>query len=99
MVEYSNSLAKQYAEEHYRFLTESNPRFLKNLQQSGSLEHHLHSTGEDAAQMHEAIMSQGSQSKEMQDMPYPQKDKALRGLLQATQELVRSDLIHQPVHG
>lgn len=97
MVEYSNSLAKQYAEEHHRFLKTSRPRLLESLQKSGSLEKHLHSTGEDAALMHETIMSQGSQTKEMQEMPYPQKIKRLQSLLQSTQEAVRSDLIHQPL--
>jgi hypothetical protein len=97
MVEYSNSLAKQYAEEHHRFLKQSNPRLLKSLHQSGDLEKHLHSTGENAALMHETIMSQGSQTKEMQEMPYLQRVQRLQSLHKSAQEMVRSDLIHQPL--
>lgn len=94
---FSNSLAKQYAEEHHEFLKRSNPRFLKSLIQSGDLETHLHSTGEDAAQMYETIMSQGSQTKEVQEMAYPEKDRSLQNLRQSAQEMVRHDLIYWPL--
>ncbi|OYV42342.1 MAG: hypothetical protein B7Z75_13255 [Acidocella sp. 20-57-95] len=95
--QYSNSLARQYAQEHHRFLTESNPKFLANLRQSGELESHLHSVGEQAAAMYETIMMQGSQTKAMQNLPFQQKLEALQSLQQSTQESVRNDLIYQPV--
>ncbi|OYV61789.1 MAG: hypothetical protein B7Z71_03890 [Acidocella sp. 21-58-7] len=96
-MEFSSSLARQYAQEHQQFLTEANPRFLQSLNQSGDLQSHLHSVGEDAAEMHETMMAQGSRTKEMQNLPFQQRLEALQSLQQATQESVRNDLIRQPL--
>jgi hypothetical protein len=95
-MEYSNSLAKQYAEEHRTFLRENAPKMFESLSQSGDLEKHLHSVGEDAAEMFEHLMAQKVNDKKEQEKPYLQRVEALQGHRLAVQEMVRHDLIHQP---
>ena len=97
MSQYQDSLAKQYGEEHERFLKETNPSLHKSLSRSGQLESHLHSVGNEASELHEAQMMKASQSKEMQSLPFQQRLERLQSLQQSTQEIVRHDLIHQPV--
>jgi hypothetical protein len=88
-------MAKEYAAEHERYLKEAVPKLHRKLSASGDLESHLRSTGEQAAEMHRSMMGQAMH--ETRDLPYPERVQALQGHLQATQELVRHDLIHQPV--
>jgi hypothetical protein len=97
MPEYSDIMAEQFAGEHLRFLTETNPKFLASLKKSGDLESYLHSVGEAASEMYGTIMAQGSQTKEMQELPFQQTLDALNGLQQAAREIVQHDLIFQPI--
>ena len=96
MAEWSNSLAKQYAEEHRKFLRENQPRLLQSLSQSGNLKNHLHSVGEQASEMHLHLMAQHNNHKDMQKLPFQKRLESLQSHLLSVQEMVRHDLIHQP---
>jgi Transposon-encoded protein TnpV len=93
----SDPTARQYAEEHRRFLEENNPGVLDGLRQSGSLDSYLSSVGEEASQMFDHLMNQYHKSPEVQNLPYHDRVRALQSRRSEAQELVRHDLINQPV--
>jgi hypothetical protein len=93
---WSNSLAKQYAAEHRKFLRENAPEMFKSLSQSGTLWKHLHSVGEQASEMFEHLMAQKVNDKAEQEKPYHQRVEALQSHRLAVEEMVRHDLIYQP---
>ena len=96
MAEWSNSLAKQYAEDHLKFLRENHPRLLQSLSQSGNLKNHLHSVGEAASEMRLHLMAQHNNHKDTQKLPFQKRLESLQSHLSSVQEIVRHDLIHQP---
>jgi len=95
MPEYSSSQAREWAEEHHRFLKESNPAFLANLVQSNSLSSHLHSVGEQAEEMHAGAMAM--HNRKVQNLPHHQRVKELEILHQSMNEVVRHNLIYSPI--
>jgi hypothetical protein len=95
MEEWNDSLAQDYGAEHERYLKEAVPALHRKLSASADLESHLRSVGNQASEMHQSMMAQAM--KQTLDLPYMDRVTALQGHRQAAQELVRHDLIHQPV--
>ena len=98
MAEWSSILAKEYAAEHRKFLRENAPEMFKSLSQSGTLWKHLHSVGEQASEMHLHLMAQHNNHKDTQKLPYQKRLESLQSHRQSVEEMVRHDLIHQPIH-
>lgn len=96
-VAYYSSVQERYEREHHQFLKESNPTFLEQLTQSGKLKEHLRDVSEDAAEMHSQMMRELTQRDRDQKLTTQEQLRKLPGHLQATQESVRHDLIHQPL--
>jgi hypothetical protein len=86
--------AKCFAAEHKRFLEEHNPAVLRGQSDPTS---YLSSVGLTAADMLEQIMVQHLHDPELQKLPAPQRARLLRNHQQAAEELIRHDLIYQPL--
>jgi hypothetical protein len=89
--------AKRWAEEHRRFLEENNPAVLADLRRQGDLNSYLSSVGESANEMESHLMSQYLTSKEVQNLPFHDRVRALRSRQREVEELIRHDVILQPV--
>ena len=88
------SLAQRYAEEHKRFLEEHNPDVLRKQSDPTS---YLSSVGQEAEDRHLHLMLQHNNSKEVQKLPHLDRVRELQSRNQEVSELVRHDLIHQPL--
>ena len=89
--------AQEYAQEHKRFLEQSNPRVLSGLRRSGSLNSYLSSVGQQASDRFLTLMMQYKNSPEIEKLPYQDRVQALQSRRREADELVRHDLIHQPL--
>ena len=87
-------LAERFAAEHRRFLEEHNPSVLRGQSDPTS---YLSSVGRSAAVTLEHLMSQHLRDPELQKLPAPQRARLLRNHQQAAEELIRHDLIFQPL--
>ncbi len=90
-------LERQYSEEHLRFLRETNPKLLRKITQSGTLDQYLRTVGEQAASMEIHMMMQQVRSPAEMALPHLERMERLQGYRQAVKEIVQHDLIFQPV--
>lgn len=90
-----NPKAEGYAKSHERYLRENKPEMLRQMEQDGSLKEYLTGIGEQAAEMHDFLMSQ-----RMKDPSFPTeylaRVEALAAADHQMDELVAEDLILQP---
>ena len=86
-----------YAQEHQKFLEENNPKVLSELRRSGDLNSYLSSVGEQASDLFLTIMMQYNNSPEVQKLPHLDRVQALQSRRHEADELVRHDLILQPL--
>jgi hypothetical protein len=96
-VEYANPSEKRWAQEHLRFLQESNLAVLDGLKRSGNLSSYLSSVGESADQSFMEQMNRFRHRPELRNLPHLELIQALQNHLQSVEEQVRHDLILQPV--
>lgn len=90
--------ARQYAKDHHRFLRESRPDVLEKLQADpDGLTSYLSSVGKQAEDRFHTLLGQMNNRPEVQSLPYHQKVSALQSHQQSADEIVRNDLIHQPI--
>jgi hypothetical protein len=94
-MEWSSHLAESYGKEHEQFLKEANPLLHKKLSQSGQLQAQVHSVGESAAETIQHVTAQNL--RETNSLPPPEREKELRSRHLSMEEIVRHDLIHQPL--
>jgi hypothetical protein len=88
--------AEGYARAHHRFLKEANPKFLRQLQESGMLEEHLREIGESAEAMYETLTTQMSNDPNL-PTDFMERVKALEAIPVTVDELVMHEFILQPI--
>jgi hypothetical protein len=90
-----DAMEQRFAEEHEKFLKANQPQLHRSLSRSGKLQARLTSVGEQAAETltHEMLKKVASE----RDLAPSELEKQLRGHHEAMTELVRHDLIHQPI--
>ncbi len=93
----SDPIARRYQEEHHRFLRENRPDVLEALQRSGDLISYLSSVGQTASERLEHAMSVHFSDPELQKLPFIEKVQELQSRQLEAEEVIRHDLIHQPV--
>jgi hypothetical protein len=93
---YQDPTARQFQEEHRKFLEENRPDVLNDLRQSGSLDSYLSSVGETANERLDHVMSQHLRDPEVQRLPFLEKAQELRSRQLEAEEVIRFDLILQP---
>lgn len=93
--EWSSQAAKDWAEEHLKFLKEHNPRLFQSLSQSGSLEEHLRGIGESAEERESHLLAQALHA--TNHLPYMERVRELQSHQRSAQEIIRHDLIHSPL--
>jgi hypothetical protein len=84
--------AKDYAEEHRKFLVENNPSVLSGQKDQNS---YLSLVGQQAEEMFEHLMTQ--RRRQVQDLPHLEKVRKLQAFRHQADEMVRHDLIYQPL--
>lgn len=90
--------AREYAKEHHRFLKETRPDVLKGLQADpDGLTNYLSSVGKQAQSQYEALLAQMNNDPQVQSLPYHQKVSAFQNHQQSAAEIVRANVIHQPI--
>jgi Transposon-encoded protein TnpV len=89
--------AQEFEEEHRQFLQENAPHVLEGLRRSGTLDSYLASIGETASERLEHVMSQHLADKELQKLPHLERVRELQNRHQEAEEIIRHDLILQPV--
>ena len=89
--------AKDYAELHRKFLEDANPEMLRQLRQSGNLNSYLSSVGNQAKEMQSDLVHQYKNSPEARKLPHLELVRALQNRLMEADEVVRHDLINQPM--
>ena len=92
-----NPLAHQYAAEHRRYLQENRPDLLARYERSDRTRSYLSSVGEEAADLESRLMAEYQARPEVKALPYQARVRALQSRQAEVQELVRHDLILQPV--
>jgi hypothetical protein len=88
-------LDEQFAKEHEAFLKANHPRLHRSLSRSGKLQDRVEGVGIEAASQYNLEMSR--KHVETKDLDPLAREKALRHLHESMMELVRHDLIHQPI--
>jgi hypothetical protein len=86
--------AKDYAEEHRKFLEENNPSVLRGQKDPSS---YLSLVGEQAEEMFEHLMIQYRNQPKVRDLPHLEKVRELQAFRHQADEMVRHDLIYQPL--
>jgi len=87
--------AKDFAKEHREFLENNRPDVLSALRQSGDLDSYLSSVGEEASSLYDRMMSDHQQLH--QGKPYHDLVRELQAHQHGVVELIRHDLINQPL--
>ena len=87
-------LAEKYAAEHKRFLEAHNPSVLHQQSDPTS---YLSSVGQTAAEMYRHLMHQHHHKPAVQDLPHHLRVRELQSRHHEVEELIRHDLILQPV--
>jgi Transposon-encoded protein TnpV len=85
--------AKDYAEEHRKFLEENHPSVLRGQKDPSS---YLSLVGEQAESMFEHLMMQ--RRRQVQNLPHLEMVRELQAFRHQADEMVRHDLIYQPLH-
>jgi hypothetical protein len=86
--------AKDYAEEHRKFLVENNPSVLSGQKDQSSF---LSMVGEQAEEMFLHLMMQRANQPEVRKLPHLEKVRELEAFRHQADEMVRHDLIYQPL--
>jgi hypothetical protein len=89
-----DSLEQEFALEHKRFLEQHNPSVLRGQSDPDS---YLSSVGRAAGERWEHLMSHYLRDKDLQKLPAPQRALALRSRQHSVEEVIRHDLIFQPL--
>ena len=89
--------AQEYAQEHLRFLEQNRPDVLAAIRRSGDLNSYLSSVGDQASDRFLTLMMQHKNSPEVAKLPYQARVTSLQSRRREADELVRHDLIHQPL--
>jgi hypothetical protein len=89
--------AAEYAQDHLKFLKEERPDVLDQLRQSSDLNSYLSSVGEEAEQMYDDLMRLYQHSRHVQSLPHLEQVQALQSHRREADEVVRHDLIYQPL--
>ena len=88
---------QEWAAEHRKFLTENNPEVLAGLAQSGNLDQYLQEIGDQAAQRMKDGLRERFLHPETQALPHLKKMEELLSHHRELEEIVRHELIHQPI--
>ena len=88
--------ARAYARLHLKFLRDSNPSLLKQLQVSGRLQRHLLDVGQQADEMYQSILAQGATDPSL-PKDYLERVKRLESLPLIADETVLNDVVYQPL--
>ena len=88
--------AQEYSQQHQRFLEQHRPDVWRKLP-SSDRPSYLYSVGSQASDRFHTLMSQYEQSPEVKDLPYLQKVQALQSRRHEADEIVRDELIYQPL--
>ena len=91
-----DATAQRFSDEHHRFLKENRPDVLRQFQPH-DLTSYLSSVGEQASEMFLTLMMQYKNSPQIEKLPYQDRVQALQSRRREADELVRHDLIHQPL--
>lgn len=86
--------SQMFAEEHKKFLEENAPDVLSK---QSNQKNYLSSVGEQATEMFDNLMMQYNNSPEIQKLPYQERVMALQSRRHEAEEIVRHDLIYQPL--
>jgi Transposon-encoded protein TnpV len=86
--------AKVYAEQHRRFLEEKNPSVQRGQRDQNS---YLSSVGQQAEEMFLHLMMQRANQPEVKKLPHLEKVRELEAFRHEAHEMVRHDLIYQPL--
>jgi hypothetical protein len=90
-------IAEQFAKEHHHFLAVNRPDVLAALEEAGDLDDYLASIGETASDRLDHAMRDLLNDKNHQSLPYLERVRALQNRQQETEEIIRHDLILQPI--
>lgn len=88
--------AQEYSQEHKRFLEEHRPDVWRRLQSSDP-QSYLSSVGSQASDRFQSLMMDYAGSPQVKDLPYMEKVRALQSRRHEADEIVREELIHQPL--
>lgn len=88
-----------YRQAHQRYLAENQPRVYADQQKRGQLEQHLQDVAVNAVEQEERLTQQMidrvNSDQSLRDN-YPRKVKALEAIPHVVDELVTTDVMHQP---
>lgn len=87
---------QEYSQAHRRYLEEHRPDVWQKLPPADR-RNYLSSVGSQASDRFDTLMRQYAQSPEVKDLPYLQKVQALQSRRHEADELVRDELIYQPL--
>lgn len=91
------ALAAAYAKQRGEMLKKTYPRFHAVLSKSGTLQLHLQTLGQQAAEMHQSISDQmRSRLLADKELPYQQGVKELEAIPHVARECVLNDLVLAP---
>lgn len=88
--------AEEFSQQHKRFLEEHRPDVWQKLPPPDR-QSYLSSVGEQASDRFDTLMRQYAQSPEVKSLPYTQKVQALQSRQHEAAEIVRDELIFQPL--
>lgn len=88
--------AQEYSQQHREFLEKHRPDVWRKLP-SSDRPSYLSSVGEQASDRFQSLMLEYERSPEVKDLPYMEKVRALQSRRHEAEELVRDELIHQPL--
>ena len=97
MQAHQNPKAAEYAQEHLRFLQETRPDVLADLRRSSDLNSYLSSVGETASDRFLTLMMQHHNSPEVSSLPYQDRVMSLQSRRHEVDEVIRDELIYQPL--
>ena len=89
-----DAMEERFALEHKRFLEEHNPSVLHGQSDPDS---YLSSVGRAAGERWDHVMSHYLRDKDLQKLPAPQRAMALQSRQFEVEEVIRHDLIFQPL--
>jgi Transposon-encoded protein TnpV len=92
-----NAAEAQYAREHRRFLEQHRPDVLASLRQQNNLDSYLSSIGEQARDRLGSLMAEHMNSAEVQKLPHLDRVRSLQNRRMEVEELIRDELINQPL--
>ena len=87
--------AQEFAKEHRDFLEKHNPKLLKKLAQSNELPTYLYKVGKQADEMLSHMLSE--EMHQTMNLPFHERVERLESLRASAEEIIRHDLILQPV--